>query len=368
MEFNVFASAVLYIAVFLLAAYLARVGQVKKLRFLQIIAVALPIFLAGLRLHAGTDTDTYRTFYNQVGNESFAASMSRVSSGSMEPIIIMLARFGNMLHLDASFVFTVFAAITIISLYFATRNLSKEHAWLYYGMLLFLCFPESLNIMRQIAAVSVQALALSYIIKRTHANKSVNVFLVALLALFAVGLHYSSLLLIPALLLPFFVKHIRGRTLFVLMSLAIMICLFAFPQVLHLIGELGLLPQKHLDTLLATPGSLINIKFFAATILTGVFFANFFRRRDKKDKEYGFLMMLGMIYSGIGFYSGYVGRMSNFFWVFIIIAIVNLINQLFKQERDKLIVNSAIAVSYFVLYFAVFGFDAIFPYSTILLQ
>ena len=37
-----------------------------------------------------------------------------------------------------------------------------------------------------------------------------------------------------------------------------------------------------------------------------------------KDKEYGFLMMLGMIYSGIGFYSGYVGRMSNFFWVFII--------------------------------------------------
>ena len=78
---------------------------------------------------------------------------------------------------------------------------------------------------------------------------------------------------------------------------------------------------------------------------------------------YGFLMMLGMIYSGIGFYSGYIGRMSTFFWVFIIIGMVNLVNQLFKQERDKLLVNCLIAVSYFVLYFAVFGFDEILPYS-----
>lgn len=363
MELTLFASVVLYIAVFLLAAYCARAGQIKKNRTLQIIAVALPILLAGLRLHAGTDTDTYRAFYSHIGNESFAASMSRVTSGAMEPLIVLLARLGNAFHLNASFVFVVFAAITVIALYFTTRNLSKEHAWLYYGMLLFLCFPESLNIMRQIAAVSVQALALSYIIKRTHENKPVHVLNVILLALLAIFLHYSSILLIPALLLPFFVKHIRGRTLFVLMAIAVSICLFAFPQVLAIIAEFGLLPQKHLDTFLATPGSLINVKFFAATLLTAVFFTNFFRRRDKKDKEYGFLMMLGMIYSGIGFYSGYIGRMSTFFWVFIIIGMVNLVNQLFKQERDKLLVNCLIAVSYFVLYFAVLGFDEILPYS-----
>jgi len=363
MEFNVVASVVLYVAVFLLSAYCARIAQTKKLRTFHIIALLLPILLAGLRLHAGTDTDTYRLFYSKVGNESFPASMSRIGAGTMEPIIVLLARFGNLLHLDASFVFLIFSAITIIALYFTTRNLSKEHAWLYYGMLLFLCFPEGLNIMRQIAAVSVQALALSYIIKRTHENKSVNIFAVIMLVLLSVGLHYSSILLIPALFLPLFVKHIRGRTLFVLMLIVVALCLFAFSPLLKLIGELGILPQKHLDTFLATPGSIINIKFFASTILTGVFFANYFRRRDKKDKEYGFLMMFGMIYSGLGFYSGYFGRMSTFFWVFIIIAVVNLINQLFKQERDKLIVNSLIAVSYFVLYFAVFGFDEIIPYS-----
>ncbi len=366
MELTVFASAVLYIAVFLLSAFLARVGQTRKLRSLKIFAIVLPILLVGLRLHTGTDTDTYRAFYVQVGNEDLAASISRFTTGSMEPIIVLLSRLGAMLHLDASFVFLVFAAITIISLYFTTRNLSKQHAWLYYGMLLFLCYPESLNIMRQMAAVSVQALALSYIIKRTHANKPVHVVGVILLALLSIGLHYSSILLIPALFLPLIVKHIRGRTLFVLMAIAVTICLFALPQVLNIVSQLGILPQKHLDTFLATPGSIINVKFFAATILTGVFFANYFRRRDKKDKEYGFLMMLGMIYSGIGFYSGYVGRMATFFWVFIIIAIVNLINQLFKQERDKLVVNSLIAVSYFVLYFVVLGFDEIIPYSFII--
>ena len=214
MELTVFASVVLYIAVFLLAAYCARAGQIKKNRTLQIVAVALPILLAGLRLHTGTDTDTYRAFYSHVGNENFAASMSRVTTGAMEPLIVLLARLGNLLHLNASFVFVVFAAITVIALYFTTRNLSKEHAWLYYGMLLFLCFPESMNIMRQIAAVSVQALALSYIIKRAHENKPIHIVNVILLAVLAILLHYSSILLIPALFLPFFVKHVRGRTLY----------------------------------------------------------------------------------------------------------------------------------------------------------
>ncbi len=366
MEFDIFASTILYVAVFLLSTCCAYIGQKKNYKFLIILAIIIPTLFAGFRLHSGTDTDTYRTFYNQVGAESFAASMSRIGSGTMEPIIVFLARIGNALHLNASFIFLIFAAITLVFLYLTTRNLSREHAWLYYGMLLFFVFPESFNIMRQLAAISIQAFALSHIIKNTHEGKRINYVGVIFLALLSVGFHYSSLLLLPALCLPFFIKHIRGRTLFVITSIIALICLFAFPQLIRLIGQFGLLPQKHLDTLLATEGSLINVKFYASVILAGVFFANFFRRRDKKDKEYGFLMMLGMIYSAIGFYSGYIGRLSNFFWVFIIIAIVNLINQLFKQERDKMLMNALIAVVYFVLYFVILGFDAIMPYGVAL--
>ena len=365
MEFDILTSAIIYITVFAVSACLAYAGQKKNIKFLQILAMALPILLVGLRLNAGTDTSTYRTFYKQVSNESFPASMSRIQDGTMEPLIIFFARAGAAMHMDASFVFTIFAAITIISLYYATRNLSKEHAWLYYGMILFIVYPEGINIMRQIAAISVQALALSYIIKQRRASAHTSWLLVLLLVIFSIGLHYSSLLLVPVLLVPSLVKHIRGRTLFLIMSIIIAICLFAFPQALRLVGELGILPQKYLDTFLATPGSIINVNFAMAVILCGVFFANYFRRRSQSDKEYGFLMMFGMIYSAIGFYSGYFGRLSNFFWVFIIIAIVNMVNQLFEKERDKMIVNALISIAYFVLYFVVLGLNEIVPYSII---
>ena len=363
MELNVFASAVLYIAVFLSAATCAHFGQKKNIKTLKVLAVLLPVLLAGFRLTAGTDTKTYRTFYNIVGGESSLATWSRFTDGTMEPTILIFSRLGNALHLSANFLFICYAAITVIFLYATTQNMSRKRAWLYYGMLLFVAFPESLNIMRQMAAVSVQAFALSYIVRCTHDGKKMCWWLVVLLALFSVSLHYSSALLLPILLLPFFVKHIRGRSLFLITLIAALLIMFAFPTMLKIVAEIGILSTKHLNTFLDTKGSIINVKFFACLILAAVFFANYFRRREKSDKEYGFLMLAGTVYSAVGFYSGYVGRLANFFWIFIVVAIVNLNNQLFTKERDRILVTALIAVAYFVLYFVIVGNNQIVPYD-----
>jgi uncharacterized membrane protein len=141
------------------------------------------------------------------------------------------------------------------------------------------------------------------------------------------------------------------------------VCVAAFPTVLDVIGKIGLLSKKHLDTLLDTEGSIINVKFFASAILTAVYAVNYYRNRQRRDKFLCFLMLVGTIYSAIGFYSGYVGRMANFFWVFIIIALADLIGQLSSKKYSRIVISLLVGVLYFVCYFAVLGFDVIIPYD-----
>ena len=363
MELDVFSSVALYLAVFLAAGTLAYIGEKKKHATLIILALLLPAILAGMRYSTGTDSMTYRAFYNDIGSEPFEASMSRVNNGSMEPFIVFLSRIGNALHLDAAFIFIIFAIITTLFLYLTARTISRKSAWLYYGMLLIIVFPESFNIMRQLAAVAVQAYALSYIYERRRNLLKPNLLLVIALAVFSLTLHYSSLLILPVLLLPAAIRYIHGKSLYLVLAVSAIACVCAFPAMLSFVVECGLLSPKHYATLMEMPGSIINVKFFAAAILTVVYAINYRRSRLRRDKFLSFLMLIGAVYSAIGFYSGYVGRMSNFFWVFIVIAGVDLLGQLSEKKYSRVILSIVLGVLYFVGYYAVLGLGEIIPYS-----
>ena len=76
-------------------------------------------------------------------------------------------------------------------------------------------------------------------------------------------------------------------------------------------------------------------------------------------------MLVGTVYSAVGFYSGYVGRMANFFWVFIIIAAVDLIGQLSDKKYSRIVISLALGILYLVIYYAVLGFDVVLPYSIV---
>ena len=170
MELSDFASVALYLAVFLTAIALAYIGQKKNNKTLCVLAILLPVIIAGFRYSAGTDSITYRNFYTEVGNEDISKTVDRLNSGGLEPFLILFSVVGNALHLPASFLFICFALITAVFLYATTRLFNKERAWLYYGMLLLIVFPESLNMMRQVAAISVQAYALVSIFKAKRNN------------------------------------------------------------------------------------------------------------------------------------------------------------------------------------------------------
>lgn len=363
MQLNDLASVALYLSVFVTAIVFAYIGQKKNLKFLCILAIIVPVLLASFRYSTGTDSLTYRKLYEEIGAESSNVTAWRVSSGSLEPFVVYASVLGNALHLSPSFLFVCFAIITASFLYLTTKLFSKKHAWLLYGMLLLVVFPESLNIMRQIAANSIQAYVLAYIFNEHRNNRRIRVTSTILLLAFSVTLHYSALLLLPVFILPFIVKHVRGRTLTLLLSLFIIACIFAFPALLDFVIELGILSKRHYDTFMEMPGSLVNIKFFAAFILSGALLANYNRVKSVFYKQYSLLMLLGTAYAAVGFYSGYLGRLAMFFWIFIILFAGKFICELFKKEYHRVAVCSAVAIAYFVLYFCVLGFNNIMPYD-----
>ena len=356
----------LYLAVFSLATTFAFLGEKKNRRTYIILAFLLPALLATFRYSAGTDSMTYRSLYSEVGAESTNTSIQRVTSGMLEPFVVIISYIGNTLHLPAEFMFFAFAIITASFLFFATRLLSDKHAWLIYGMLLFIVFPESLNMMRQLAANSVQVFTLAYIFKRQNEHHRTRVISATLLLLFSISLHYSSLLLLPVFVMPFIIKHIRGRTLSLLLCLLNIAFVAAFPFLLDFVVKLGILSPRHYATLMELEGSIVNIKFVASAILAAILIANYLRRRKNTDKQYALLMLLGVAYSAIGFYSGYIGRLAIFFWILIIPYLGKMICQLFEKESHRVLVCSVVAISYFLLYFCVLGFNAIIPYDFII--
>ena len=359
MQFDAFISAVIYLATFLTAGACAYFGIKYKKVSLKILAIALPLLLATFRYSTGTDTLTYRQFYLDIGNESFKASWSRVLVGAMEPVIVLVARLGNILHLDASFMFGIFALITLIFLYATAKNFTKSRVWIFYTAMLFFIFPESLNIMRQIAAVSVQAYVLSYIFRNFRDKRRTNVWLCILLTVFAASLHYSSILLIPVLFLPLLTRKVPTRSLILILSVMAATCALAYPHLLAMVGDIGIISEKHLETFAATDGSIINVKFILSLVMSIVFLINYRRTNNLRDKNLGIILLGGTVYSAVGFYSAYLGRLAILFWVFIIVSIVEMIWQIFEKDRHRIAVVLGSSAVYFLLYYSILGLGAI---------
>ena len=206
MIFDGFTSVLLYFIVFALSAVLLRLGDKKKLKSLTMLGLLIVVLFSAFRLNAGTDTATYRTFYEEVSTSTVQRSVDRLKSGEMEPFIIFTAMFGGFIGVGDWFMFAVFALITVYFLYKTTQKLDEKYYWILYGIYLLMVYPNSFNTMRQMAAMSVLSYVLSVIIRSVIDGRCVGAVKIILLSLFAISLHYSSIALLPILLVPYIAK------------------------------------------------------------------------------------------------------------------------------------------------------------------
>ena len=117
MSLDEFSSIALYLAVFLTATVCAYVGQKKNNKTLCILAIILPALLLSFRYNTGTDSLTYRKFYDEIRTESLERTQLRLTTGTMEPFILLVSVIGKTFSLPASFLHSFLESASSYSLH-----------------------------------------------------------------------------------------------------------------------------------------------------------------------------------------------------------------------------------------------------------
>lgn len=184
---SVVASILLYLGVFATSATLVQFGYRRKSKSIQAIGLSFPIILAGLRYDVGLDYMSYFNAYADIVNPQ--ATNRYEGTPGLEYTFQLIAHLSHLLFSSPVLLFFTYAAITVLAFYAALRMMRPKNVG--YALFFFftIFFLNSFNIMRQGAAISIGALALTHYI---NDNKRRAVLYIIIAALF----HISALLLV----------------------------------------------------------------------------------------------------------------------------------------------------------------------------
>lgn len=166
--------------------------------------IGLISILVGLRYNVGTDWDNYVEYYEYVGT----LGIDWLFDTDMEPLYFCLNWFLNSLALPYHFLFMLIMALHLGLLY---KSLSNYRFLLSLGLFLYVTFlfTTSLNIQRQTLSFCIFFFSLRYLLRGESLKYYVCI-------LFAIGFHYSSIVLLFAYFLRFNIFRFLNNRLIVL--------------------------------------------------------------------------------------------------------------------------------------------------------
>ena len=383
-------SIILYILVFVLAALLLYFGEKRHSKWLIILAFLPPILLATFRYQVGTDWIAYNQFYEEVAQEDSAEFWRQIRERETEPLMMFIGLITSTLRTGSWPIFLIYSSITLIFMYLAMRRLAPKHTWLVFTVFLFTAFPDSFNIMRQMAAMSVLAYLYAWIATRRPVDtkssrdtasvrpvvtggqrlflgrdlrngRAMTCVTVVILLILAINLHYATLALLPILLIPYLSKKFGEKKISYALSLLLIVSLLLFPLLIQLLATSGILSPKHYETLTNDFGSFYNFNFLICIVL-GAFSFFYFRKKPTANFLTP-LILLGANYAAVGFYSRYLGRLADFFWPFAILLAWQILDSFKISLRLKIILTLAAALLYFFIVYVWLGTNEILPYG-----
>lgn len=357
------ASITFYLLVFALAFFFAFLRKKTNRKFFGILSILVPAIAVASRFNVGTDTAAYTTMFDEVASESMQFSLQRLSTLSMEPTAIISIRILSHFAFGYFAYFFIYSLITFSCLYLFSKKVNKTNYWLIFGALTIIMLPYCINGMRQAAAISVFALFLARTFENPRAIVSNSLVLLC-----ASLIHFSALLLIPTALIVLFHRRYGFRNAAILTASAITIAIVVFPKAISMSLEAGILPYKYQETLKVYSGTLLNFDFVIFLCLAALLILT--RKRvnsnSKKLEDFTTLIILcNLFYAGLGFYSAYIGRMSDYFWPFAILGIWLCISRFKDSAFLKTTLYIIVITSYFVLAYLIVGNSEILPFRFI---
>lgn len=189
-EFN---SLLFYIFAFSGSAYLigfAKQTQKRKSFFYNLIifaALCIPVIVAGYR-SCGTDTMQYLYTYIRYIDFSWAELFEKINGIGESGHLILTKLLGYFSH--PRIYLAVYAAITVFFVYCTSTKQKPETAAMAMLIYYFVFFSNSLNIMRQLAAISIVVYAFNFIFERSFFKYALTIFI-------ATTFHTSAVLMLP---------------------------------------------------------------------------------------------------------------------------------------------------------------------------
>lgn len=341
-----------YLCVYLGSYVLMKIGYNKRIaRFASLL---IPTLLASFRYNVGTDFLTYYNIYVNEGQMTFKDYLFYYNK--TEYISFLFNKIG---YLFGSFNLTLFL-FAFFTLYFFTKSViiifDEEQGSLIYLLFLLSYFSVSLNIMRQILAVSITTYA---IIKMTNENKN-KFYLLVILGIFV---HNTAIIMMifkiiynemSRLLTSLSLKNII-RSLFYLFSISIC-TLLLFKQVFN-----------RYDNYSFSTNEMLKNNSMYLSLMIFIIISLFIKRlvnQNKLNRFYYFLALLGVILSSIGFFNIYAKRITIYFDVFSLF-LLSQVPYTYKNSMDKEFFKIMIILIYitlFIIQYYFLGFSNIIPY------
>lgn len=290
----------------------------------------LLIFLfSGFRYNIGTDYPVYLSFtsgFYDILSENYM---------NFEPFNVVLILVGRYFNSDY-FYFIFISFIICFYFYRGIVKLSDSYFVSFIGFLFFpLFFLESMNIVRQYAAVSLVFFSYHYLFNKKFVIYYLFIFL-------AVLFHYSAIIMI---VLPFL--RLDNYSRFLNLGLVFVSLVLGFFSILYLsqFTEIG-----KVSYYLENNSEGYFFFFIVLTLISSINFIFYDRIAKSSSKGNFYLTIYNLGYCAFLFFYQipvFAGRLSLYF-VSILVLIFPLYNKLFKQSK---LVSFCLFLALFTLFF-----------------
>ena len=369
-------SIVLYLVCYLLTIALAGLAQIfsresrparlissltqtsRPSRLFWILSLLVPLLLSSFRWDVGTDYPTYINLYYSFDQiDTFSKFIGQFAI--TEPSYILLNFLAKAVF--NSYVI-VFALSSLIILGFFYRSIEDYHeqssVMLAVFFFLFLIFPISLNIQRQMIAVAIAFFATRYVFQKRYIKAAVWL-------LVALSFHYTSLIILPF----WFLKgknrwqRIVRIVLFSLLALVVLGDLL-FRSAFQQIPLIGLIAQTTPPEAYLSYGLLL---MRLTIIVPVIIFRKKLIEHDERNYYWMILMMFELVFSHFGYIFDVFNRFALYFsvsWVVLLPALVRCMPTRAAQYRMGAYLMVA-AIGLWIYNVAIQNYGDVLPYKNI---
>lgn len=345
---NNLSSLFFYLCVFLLAGITLHIGVKRKSKFFIVIALTIPVCIAGLRVNVGTDYATYLDNISTLKGVSIGQYADSFMS-FLEPSFYVIASVANNFN-TPSILFFVYSAVSIIFFYKSLKLSRIKHAALVYVLMLLVMFPMSFNLVRQFAAISVALYATIRLIQ----NKRGYFILTVTASL----IHASAVINLIAYVVFKFMNNKRRTISANKLIIATIVLSVTIGLISYGLQKYGYLIEK--DNVNA------NLNFIPRLLMLMIIYSLWYTARSVfvDNKILIRLATLSVALGAIGFIVPYGDRIALYFLPFIIMLFPTAIFYLMPRYKKHYTVPVVVLVGiiYFVVSYYLLGSHAIFPY------